>query len=110
VRDSGIELTEALLKPPVRGAVLGLVEDTPDAERLAAAGPFHTPLGLDYEGVLETMLASSSDSVRLLTVYHIGELGLRSLRAPVEAMARGEDPPGDAVRALHLLAEVAHAG
>jgi AAA family ATP:ADP antiporter len=110
VRDSGIELTEALLRPPLRGAVLGLVEDTPDAERLAAAGPYHAPLGLDYEGVLENMLASSSDSVRLLTVYHIGELGLRSLRAPVEAMARGEDPPGDAVRALHLLAEVAHAG
>jgi hypothetical protein len=110
VRDSGVELTVAVLRPPLRGAVLGLIDDSPDEARLAAAGPFHEPVSGDYETLLERMLASESESVRLLTIHHIGELELRRFRPQLEALARAEDPPGDAARALEQLAEARHAG
>jgi AAA family ATP:ADP antiporter len=110
VRDSGVELTEAVLRPPLRGAVLGLIDDRRDEARLAAAGPFHEPVTGDYESLLELMLASESESVRLLTIHHIGELELRRFRPQLEALARAEDPPGDAARALEQLAEARHAG
>jgi ATP:ADP antiporter, AAA family len=110
VRDSGVELTEAVLRPPLRGAVLGLIQDIPDEARLAAAGPFHERAAGDYEALLERMLHSESESLRLLTVHHIGELELRRFRPAVEALARAEDPPGDAARALALLSEARHAG
>lgn len=111
VRDSGVELTEVVLRPPRRGAVLGLIGDMPDGQRLAAAGPFHAPLGLGYEALLEAMLDSQSESVRLLAIHHVGELGLRSLAPRIEELARAEDPAGDAARALSLLGqEAARAG
>jgi ATP:ADP antiporter, AAA family len=110
VRDSGVELTEAVLRPPLRGAVLGLIDDSPDEARLLAAGPYRDPMPDDYEALLERMLKSESESLRLLTIYHIGELELRRFRPHIEALARAEDPPGDAARALELLAEARHAG
>jgi AAA family ATP:ADP antiporter len=110
VRDSGVELTEAVLRPPLRGAVLGLIDDSPDEARLAAAGPYREPMSRDYEALLERMLASESESLRLLTIHHIGELELRRFRPQLEALARQEDPPGDAARALEQLAEARHAG
>ncbi|HWM85969.1 MAG TPA: HEAT repeat domain-containing protein, partial [Kofleriaceae bacterium] len=88
VRDSGVELTEAVLRPPLRAAVVGLIDDTPDEARLAAAGPYHDPLVVDYEALLEQMLHSESESVRLLTVFHIGELELGRFRPHIEQLAR----------------------
>jgi hypothetical protein len=110
VRDSGVELTEAVLRPPLRGAVLGLIDDSPDEARLLAAGPYRDAMPEDYEALLERMLKSESESLRLLTIYHIGELELRRFRPHIEALARAEDPPGDAARALELLAQARHAG
>ena len=110
MRDSGVELTEAVLRPPLRGAVLGLIDDSPDEARLLAAGPYRDPMPDDYEALLERMLKSESESLRLLTIYHIGELELRRFRPHIEALARAENPPGDAARALELLAEARHAG
>ncbi|HWM84838.1 MAG TPA: hypothetical protein VNO33_03345, partial [Kofleriaceae bacterium] len=68
------------------------------------------PLVVDYEALLEQMLHSESESVRLLTVFHIGELELGRFRPHIEQLARTEAPPGDAARALELLVEARHAG
>lgn len=83
VRDSGMELIEATLRPPLRGAVLGLIDDVPDQERLAAAGPYHAALDPDYDALMAAMLRSTSEAVRLLAEYHVSELGLRPVAVEV---------------------------
>ncbi|MEO8703574.1 MAG: Npt1/Npt2 family nucleotide transporter [Kofleriaceae bacterium] len=102
LRAASVELVEVLVDEPLSSAVLGLVEDLPDADRLGAAGRYHTPLGLDYESLLARMLASTSQSVRELTVFHIGELGLVQFRSEVAAL-EGRVSPDDLSRALALL-------
>ena len=101
-RATSLELIENLLKEPLRAAVLGLVDDIPDDNRLSAAGTFHAPLGLDYEGLLQHMLASTSESVQDLTVFHISELRLTGFRAAIEKLPNGAQR-SDVVRALQLL-------
>jgi ATP:ADP antiporter, AAA family len=102
-RATSVELIEATLREPLRSAVLGLVDDLPDADRLAACGRYHTPLALDYVALLGRMLGSTSESVRDLTVFHIGELRLRELEPAVAAL-RATDSP-EIPRTLELLAE-----
>jgi AAA family ATP:ADP antiporter len=102
-RATSVELIEATLREPLRSAVLGLVDDLPDADRLAASGRYHTPLALDYVALLGRMLGSTSESVRDLTVFHIGELRLRELESAVAAL-RATDS-AEIPRTLELLAE-----
>jgi HEAT repeat protein len=75
-RATSVELIENILREPLRTAVLGLIDDLADADRLTAAGRYHTALGLGYEDLLAHMLASTSESVQDLTIFHIGELEL----------------------------------
>ena len=86
LRSASVELVENLIEEPLRTAVLGLVDDLEDSGRLAAAGRYHAPLGVDYETLLEHMLASSSQSVRDLTVFHIGELQLSRFRSAIAGL------------------------
>jgi ATP/ADP translocase/HEAT repeat protein len=88
VRSGSRELLEALLEPPLRGAVLALVDDVPDAERLVQARPYLRIEPVSYEGLLGTLLEQPSETVRSIAAYHIGELGLQSLRGRLE----GFDP------------------
>jgi HEAT repeat protein len=90
VRAGSRELLENLVAPPLRGALVGLVDDSPDAERLARAEPFYTPLDLAYEALLAVLLEQPGESLRCIAVYHVGELGLRALRGRVETLRRGE--------------------
>jgi hypothetical protein len=101
-RASSVELCENTLAGPLRTAVLGLVDDVPDGQRLGASGRFHAPLGLDYEGLLDHMLGSTSDSVQDITVFHIGELGLSRFKTRIEQLPAPEPRP-DVARALELL-------
>ncbi len=101
-RATSIELIENLLKVPLRTAVLGLIDDAPDAERLATAGSYHEPLDLDYEGLLAHMLRSTSESVQELTVFHIGELHLTRFRDAVAALP-DHDTRTDIGRTLEIL-------
>jgi len=101
-RATSLELIENLLKEPLRAAVLELVDDLPDRDRLVAVGAYHTPLGLDYEGLLEHMLKSTSESVQDLTVFHIGELRLTRFRGAIENLRNSSKRP-DLVRTLALL-------
>lgn len=87
VRASSRELIEHLLEQPLRDAVLGLIDDGPDAERLAAAGSYHEHAHPNYEGVLAELLEVAGESLCSIAVYHVGELGLTALRPRLEALS-----------------------
>jgi hypothetical protein len=86
VRAGSRELLENLLRPPLREAIVAFVDDAPDAERLARAVAVYVPRPLDYEAVLGVILDSSSESLRCVAAYHVGELGLTSLRPRLQAL------------------------
>jgi hypothetical protein len=105
VRASSRELLEHLLEQPVRGAVLGLIDDGPDVLRLQAAGPFHDQTLPSYEHVLAELLDVAGEALRSIAVYHIGELGLTELRQNLESLDSGHHAVLDRItrRALELL-------
>ncbi len=105
VRAGSIELLENILRPPLRSAVIGLVDELDEAERLAQAGPFHQRIGVDYEPLLEQMLRSSSRTLQDMTVFHIGELRLKAFLEPLRGLQQ-ERPSTDGARAIELLEEV----
>ncbi len=80
---SVLELLESFVAPRVRRAVLGLVDDLPDQERLRLSD---APAKLSYNDVLRALLDADSDPLRSLAVYHVGELGLVDLKPTLEAL------------------------
>jgi ATP:ADP antiporter, AAA family len=86
VRASSRELLENLIEPPLRGALLALVDDAPDAERLRRGAPLYTPRPLDYESLLALILEQPGESLRCIAAYHVGELGLTALRPRLEKL------------------------
>ena len=101
-----MEIIEDLLKGELRDAVIGLVDDVPDDQRLDAAGSFHSLSNIAYNEVLSAMLTSSSDAIRAMTVYHIGELRLRQFETELEAVTLAEADLGDLELARERLARV----
>jgi ATP:ADP antiporter, AAA family len=75
-RATSVELIESILREPVRGAVLGLVDDCADELRLARAGRYHHSRPLDYPGLLEWLSRGESDAVRQVARFHAAEIGL----------------------------------
>jgi AAA family ATP:ADP antiporter len=113
VRAGSRELLENLLEPPLRDAVLALVDDVPDEDRLARARPELAALAVDYDALLATLLEHPSETLRSLAAYHAGELGLKGLWQRVEAF----DPKQpfatrimEGARGLRSKREGAHAG
>ncbi|MCG8416430.1 MAG: MFS transporter [Proteobacteria bacterium] len=102
-RASSLELIENILRPPLRGAVVGLIDRIDEGERLAAGAAYHQPLRLSYQQVLATMLDSQSEIVKSVTVFHIGEIGLFELRDRVAELGRNDALSSDVDRALRLL-------
>ena len=103
VRATSLELLSNVLREPLRTAVLGLVDELPDAQRLQRAGSYHRPLGIDYGGVLTILLDDESGAVQDIVVFHIGELGLVTF---FERVARLPNPDGarsDVSRTLAML-------
>lgn len=84
-RATSLELIESILKVPLRGAVLGLVDDGDDRQRLAHAGPYHQPIKLDYDALLAYLVEGEGDALREVTAFHIAELESvrNSQRVPV---------------------------
>lgn len=92
VRAASLELLESGLSGELRGPVVALVDDSPDSERLTSAAGFRQAGGREYEEVLGEMLESSSDTVRVVTAHHVGELRLGEFRGRLEALReRGKD-------------------
>jgi HEAT repeat protein len=88
VRSGSRELIENLLRPPLREAILALVDDAPAGVRLAQAAHYYQAPALDYEAVLVTLLEGASETVQSLAAYHVGELGLTTLRGRLEGIDR----------------------
>ncbi len=86
IRAGSRELLEHMLRDAERSAILALVDDVPDEDRLSAAGAFYRPSQRSYEEHLRQLLDSSSEAVRTLTIYHIGELKLLDLRGKLEQL------------------------
>lgn len=84
VKASSRELLENLVPPPLRGPLLALVDDAPDAERLLRAGPYYQPRPLGYQELLGMILEQPGESLRCIAAYHVGELGLMELRPRLE--------------------------
>ncbi|MGF1470066.1 MAG: HEAT repeat domain-containing protein [Sandaracinaceae bacterium] len=95
-RSSALELLEAVLSPGLRRPVLALFDHGSVAERVREGAALHAGQDLDYEELLLSMVRSASAGSRAIAAYHIGELGLRSLREPLldvqgEAVAVDDD-------------------
>lgn len=74
-RASSRELIENLIGPALRPTVLALLEDLPDAERLARVAAAHAP-PMPSEPVLLQELATRADELGALARAHATELGL----------------------------------
>lgn len=109
VRATSVELVATLLDEPVRSAVNGLIDDMPDADRLAWAGTFYEPQVRSYEEQLQHMLNDESASVQDVTAYHVSELGLSRLRPLIAAIAEAHPGRAELTRSLSRLPVLAGA-
>ncbi len=85
-RASSRELLEHILEEPLRGAVLALVDDIPDADRFSSAEPLRRLEPYPYEALLGALLDSGGETLQCLAAYHVGELGLERLRPQLEQL------------------------
>jgi hypothetical protein len=90
VRASSRELLENLIRPPLREAVLSLVDDAPETLRAVSVEGYYVAEDLEYEGLLATLLEQPGETLRCLAAYHVGELGLRALRPRIETLRSQE--------------------
>jgi hypothetical protein len=88
VRAGSREFLENLLQPPLREAVLALVDEADAAGPLAGAGPYYDARPMQYEDVLARILDTAGESLRCIAAHHVGELGLQELRPRLEQLSR----------------------
>lgn len=107
VRASSLELLDNVLRAPFRAPVLALVDDLPDAERLARAGGGAPRHGAGYETLLGDLLERGGLGMRALVAYHAGEMRLHGLRDRIGALPRDHGGLLEPVvqRTMVLLAE-----
>ena len=106
MRDSSRELLDHLLEPPLQGAVLSLVDDIADDDRLARAHPYYVRSGVSYVGTLSDLLDSGEYGDVELVAAHIGEVGADELAPSLEG--RRTSPRATVVEAVErALAQLA---
>ena len=76
VRAASRELLQNLLDEPLRGAVMALVDDLPDEQRLPRIPWEPGANDGDYGALLARMMDAGSSSLRSLAAFHAAELGL----------------------------------
>jgi HEAT repeat protein len=89
VRAGSREFLDNLLRPPLREAVVALIEEGVDTRRLAGAGPYYLPRSLQYADVLAAIFDGGDEALRCIAAHHVGELGLTELRPRLEALVAG---------------------
>jgi hypothetical protein len=77
-RATSLELIESILREPLRSAVLGLVDDGADEQRLMRAGRYHRLRPLGYRALLDYLSEGDSDAVNEVARFHAQELGFSS--------------------------------
>jgi AAA family ATP:ADP antiporter len=80
VRASSRELLENVLRPPLKAAVLALVDGASGPTLREATATFYEASPLGYEELIWRLVEQPSESLRSLAVFHVGELGLGHLR------------------------------
>jgi HEAT repeat protein len=75
-RASSRELIENLVRPPLRDPLLAMVDDIPDAERLARSGSLYARPALEYDALVAA-LAGRGGALAMLARYHAAEVGIR---------------------------------
>jgi hypothetical protein len=91
VRANSRELLENLLRPPLRDAVLALVDEgAPASRRLELGGAYYVPLATGYEELLGQLIDEPSETIRSVAAFHVGELGLVELRDRLERLDPNE--------------------
>ncbi len=89
VRAGSRELMDNVLEDPLREAVLALVDEIPDRDRLLRAGPYYRSADVDYEAMVARLLGERGETVQCLAAAHAGELGLAGLRPRLESLREG---------------------
>jgi AAA family ATP:ADP antiporter len=105
VRASSRELLESLVRPPLRGALLVLV-DPGGAQGLSEqTSYYYAARSFIGAGLLEELLEARSAALRALAAYHAGELGLQHWRPRLRALYETATPELREVleRALRVL-------
>ena len=74
MRDSGRELLEHLLEPPLQGAVLAL------------AHPYYVRSALGYVNTLRDLLDGGDAGTVALVAYHVGQIGVSELAPQLERL------------------------
>ena len=74
-RATSLELIESILGEPLRSAVLGLVDDGADEQKLLRAGRYHRMRPLEYRALLEDLSDGKNDAVDEVARFHATELG-----------------------------------
>jgi len=69
------ELLENMLHPPLREAVLGLVDDLSDDQRLSRVRPDLSRVHLGYKALVDLLAAGRRQVLSSLAAYHARELG-----------------------------------
>ncbi len=90
VQASSRELLENVLRPPLKGPVLWVVDDDPVLAGGGGLAPFYVPEPLDYESLVTKLVEQPGETLRSLAVFHVGELGLRALRPRIEELRSQE--------------------
>jgi hypothetical protein len=100
-RASSRELIENLVPPPLRDPLLAMVDDVPDAGRLARTAPFYAVPPLAYEALLAAM-AGRGGELAMLARYHATEIGV-TLEPGAPAGVEGSAFAAGIARALEHL-------
>ncbi len=109
VRDSSRELLEHLLEPPLQGAVLALVDDIADTDRLARAHPYYVAPKLGYLEALSDLLDHGDAGTVGLVAYHIAEIGAAGLAPRLERL-RASPSPTVVTAVTHALRQLGQSG
>jgi len=91
-RASSIELLEDLLQPPLRGAVLSIVDDMDLLSKLRHAGPFGDSLFSEARQLLAHLLEEGDRTLRCLAVYRTAEIAGERARDTLRTLENDSDP------------------
>jgi hypothetical protein len=105
-RASSLELIENLVALPLRTAIIALVEDLPDRERLERAEAWFRPERLGYDDVLHLMIERGGEAGSLAR-YHAKEIGLITSPGRSRRPGRTETALGEALAAREVSIGVA---
>jgi HEAT repeat protein len=90
VQASSRELLENVVRPPLKGAVLAIVDGVSGPAFRLATASFYEPPALSYEDLVTRLVETPGETLRSLAVFHVGELGLHHLRPRIAELRSQE--------------------